>query len=314
MKTNFLLALSYSLLFLLVSGCKLNGDNSAELQQDEQNKLKQYLATNKITQSPTADGLYYIEVAAGKGISPVDTDYALINYNLYLIDGSLVETTDQTLASNNNLLPTTYLAGPKKVAINYLYKGFIEGLSKMKDSVGKANLIVPSKLALGEYSTNLIPSYSTLLMYVELVKVIKDPIADDKASIKKWLDSLSLKPGDTTFVPGIYVKVDSLGSGDSITAYKTVTLQYRGRLLDGRYFSGSASTFYSFSFMTGISSTVPPPSTENIVTHLKKGSVVRAIVPYYWAFGAGGYINSNYQVVIPLYSSLYYEIKITNVQ
>ena len=312
MKTRIFLALFYGLLFMLALGCNV-GDNSAELQKKEQDELKQYIAANKITQSPTADGLYYIEKTAGKGISPVSTDFALINYSIFLIDGTLVETSDHTLAGKNNITPTTYLAGPEKVYVNYLYKGFIEGLCMMKDSGGTANLIVPSKLALDYLSTSSIPSYSTLLITVELVKVIKDPVADDRASINKWLDTLSLKRGDTTFVQGIYVKIDSLGSGDSVTTGNSVTVQYKGRLLDGRYFSNPAKTFDpSFSFTIKTNSVIP--GFEKIVVNLKKGSLVRAIIPYYLAYGAGGLAGSNGQILIPLYSSLYYEIRINDIK
>ena len=88
MKTKILLVLLNCLLFILIVGCTLQGDNSAELQKKEQDNLKQYLAINKITQAPTTDGLYYIEKTVGKGINPTVTDFALVNYSIYLIDGT----------------------------------------------------------------------------------------------------------------------------------------------------------------------------------------------------------------------------------
>jgi FKBP-type peptidyl-prolyl cis-trans isomerase len=82
-------------------------------------------------------------------------------------------------------------------------------------------------------------------------------------------------------------------------------------LLDGRYFSNPAKTFDPLNFTIGSNSVIP--GFEKIITYLKKGSVVRTIIPYYLSYGAGNGIASNGQIAIPLYSSLYYEIKITSV-
>ena len=239
MKTKNLL-FTFILSELLLFSCKIKNDNE-DMQNQEKANLKKYIAANHITATPTADGLYYLELTQGKGTTPVDTDFVLINTTWYIInsDGNttLVGTNDTSLAIKKNILPFVSYKGPLKLYLsNIVVKGLSEALTMMKEG-GLAKLIVPSNLAYNGYGFYDIPPYSSLIINVELVKVIKDPIADDKHFVDQYLDTLQLKESDLT--NGIYLKVDKEGTGDSIESYDIVSFQFKDKALDTAFSIGS---------------------------------------------------------------------------
>ena len=302
------LGISGLILIFTFSGCIK--DNSAQLQRDEQTKLQNYLTVHKITVQPTADGLYYIENKAGTGVTPVLANYIIVEYTNTLIDGTVIETTDSTKAANYNILPIVAYHGPLKIKLsNYWIQGFVEGVSMMKEG-GTAQFIIPSKIAYGAGSSSIIPQYATILSTVELVRVIKDPVADDRASINRWLDSLKIQHGDST-EDGIYLKIDKDTVGDLISSYQTVNIFYSEKLLDGTFISGTHGKT-TYSFIVG-NNTIIPKGFEKAILLLKNGSHARFILPYYMAYGASGYVNGYYQFQVPPYSSTIYDVTITSV-
>jgi FKBP-type peptidyl-prolyl cis-trans isomerase len=311
MKTKILLFTTI-LSGLLLFSCKINNDDE-DLQNQEKANLKKYIAANHITATPTADGLYYLELKQGKGATPVDTDLVLINTTWYIInsDGNttLVGTNDTSLAIKNNLLPFVSYKGPLKLFLsNFGIKGLSEGLAMMKEG-GLVNLIVPSNLAYGGYGFYDIPPYSSLVINVELVKVINDPVADDKHFVDQYLDTLQLKESDLT--NGIYLKVDKEGTGDSIESYDIVSFQFKDKAMDTAFSIGS-SKFINFKYSVDHDTIFR--GLRVAIGMLKKGAEARLILPYNMVKGAGGFVRYPWIVDIPPYTSLFYQLVITDVE
>ncbi len=307
MKTKILLGIISFYGIFLLPGCSIN--DSEDLQNEEQENLSQYIKSHNITVAPTADGLYYIETKTGTGISPVDTDYVLINTTWYLINGNVVQTNDTALASRNGITPFISYKGPVKLYLGYTLPGLQEGICKMKEG-GKARLIVPSKLAYDGYGfTNNIPAYSTLIIDVELVRVIKDPVADDLVFIKRYLDTLQLNQNNLS--DGIYMKIDTVGTGDMPATYDTVIFQYKVKALD-TIFSLGTQKFLSSKYTMGVDSIIP--GLKIAFSKLNKGSEARIIVPYNMAWGSSGYSKYFDVIDVPPYTSVYYQVIINDIR
>jgi FKBP-type peptidyl-prolyl cis-trans isomerase FkpA len=157
-RKNFKMHILFSaaILLLLVVSC----DPSKQYQKDENNSIQNYLNANsslKFVLRPS--GLYYLEVVAGTGDSPVLSDSAFVKYTGKLLSG--------TIFDSNVSTGTLYgfIVGQNIV-------GFDEGVMLMKAG-GKSTLLIPSKLGYGSMgSYPVISGYTPLLFDIELVKVV----------------------------------------------------------------------------------------------------------------------------------------------
>jgi len=139
----------------------------------EQTKLQEYLTANNITQTPTASGLYYIELEKGKGKKAEAGKKVSVNYTGMLIDGKVFDTSVEESAkkagSYNPQRP--YKPLEFQLGAGQMIMGFDEGVALMNIG-GKARLIMPSQLGYGDQGQRgIIPPSATLIFEVELVEM-----------------------------------------------------------------------------------------------------------------------------------------------
>jgi len=143
-----------------------------------------YLNDTKATATETASGLRYKILQTGTGKKPVDGTNVLINYAGYLEDGSLFDSSlesinkeygkfDENRAKQNGYQPFPFPYGKK----DGLIPGFLEGLSLM--NLGdKALIFIPSKLGYGERGAgNVIPPNANIIFEIEMTEA---PVAAPK--------------------------------------------------------------------------------------------------------------------------------------
>ena len=152
------LVLTTVILFLLVS-C----DPSKKYEKAENEAIQNYLKANSTLNFVLQpSGLYYLEVVAGKGISPVTNDSAFVKYTGKFLDGTIFESNASSGTAYGFIVGTRI-------------EGFDEGLTLMKVG-GKSTFLIPSKLAYGSYGSSAansyIGGYTPLLFDVQLVKVV----------------------------------------------------------------------------------------------------------------------------------------------
>ena len=112
---------------------------------------------NKEGVQTTASGLQYKVLKAGTGASPSEQDVVEVNYEGKLIDGEVFD--------------SSYERGePAYFPVAQVVPGFAEGLQLMKEG-GKYELYIPADLGYGETGTPSIPSNSTLIFTVDMIKV-----------------------------------------------------------------------------------------------------------------------------------------------
>jgi FKBP-type peptidyl-prolyl cis-trans isomerase FkpA len=141
----------------------------------QENKVKEeaFLAENsrKDTVIVSETGLQYEILEEGDGPKPSADDIVVVNYEGRLMDGTVFD--------------SSYERGESaEFSLDMVVDGWSEGLQLM--SVGsKYRLIMPSKLAYGEYGAeSVIPPYSPLIFEVELLDIIDYSLEDAEVFIE----------------------------------------------------------------------------------------------------------------------------------
>lgn len=133
--------------------------------------IEEYLVNNNLEANTTDDGIAVVTLEEGDGNFPKAGDLVKVNYAVRLLDGTLIDTSYEALAKENdiyyeerNYAPYEFTLGNREViqgwdlAMPYVSKG------------GKAKLLIPSRHAYGSRNTGgPIPPNSVLVFDVEVV-------------------------------------------------------------------------------------------------------------------------------------------------
>jgi FKBP-type peptidyl-prolyl cis-trans isomerase len=304
---------------LLLTGCVKNDEEEAKKQENE--LIKKYLDEHGISaDTKTEGGIYFVEDVAGTGLSPVKNDYVIINYTGRYLEGNAIhETTYKALESEWPASSTfkDYVYGPVKFQAGYSITGINEGLSLMKEG-GKATMVIPSDKAFEKHYP--------MVYEIELLKVIKDPVAYEDAILTAYLNSIDY--GDTTLYNGIYYNEKPKGHGNSVESGDTVLFWFTGTLVDA--FSGTLAdnrvfdsnfgdteplklVFGKSSALSGVILAIPKGLNTALGT-MRVGSNAKVVLPYTEAFGDKGLINAIYRyTIVPKYQTVVYNIIIEDI-
>lgn len=285
-----------------------------QLSKKEQVDLAKYIADNKITTPPTASGLYYIETKAGKGISPKNGEMVKMHATIKLLDGTKV------FSTYDRGEPVELELGQKMDNA-----GTDEALSMMKPG-GKANLIIPSKLAFGEQGRQgVIGPFTPLCYEIELVSVrskeaYQKEMAAKQQQAQQENDKLKaqesvildkyLKDNKITVKPtasGLYYIETKKGSGAQAVSGKKVKVHYTGKLLNGKKFDSSLDRKKPFEFTLGKGEVIP--GWDEAIAKMKAGGKATLIIPSKLAYGERAMGND-----IPAYSTLVFDVELLEVK
>ena len=129
------------------------------MQKEEASTIAKYIADNKITSKPTADGIYYIETLKGKGENITEGKNVKVMYTGKFTDGNVF---DSNMKPGGQ--PLEFLVGEHK-----MIPGMEKAVVMMKKG-GKGTVIIPSSLAYGNGGGQMKP-YATLIFDIEVVDV-----------------------------------------------------------------------------------------------------------------------------------------------
>lgn len=159
-------------------------DNREAIAKEKEAKQVKIRAQNiakfdslKETSTLTKTGLQYIITTSGKGKTVTSTNKAMVHYAVYFADGTLLETSNEEIAKQNDIFnlqklnagmysPIMAKVGPEDRMID----GFKEGIRLLNEG-DRATLFLPYKLAYGEEGSRGIPPQSDLIFEVEVTSV-----------------------------------------------------------------------------------------------------------------------------------------------
>lgn len=132
------------------------------MKKAEEDKIKEYIVKNNITEKQRASGLYIVLKQAGGGKMPVEGDKVKVHYSVYNLEGELLQ------SSKDKGEPYEFVVGKGMVI-----KAWDEAIVNIKPG-SLVQLIVPSKLAYGSRGSGKdIPPYTPLIFDIELIEVDK---------------------------------------------------------------------------------------------------------------------------------------------
>jgi len=287
---------------ILFPGC--NKDNDQELRDQEMQLLQKYIEENNITQEPTASGLYYIPIEEGTGVQVGSDFYVDFDYDVELLDGTLLYTSNEDLAKEHDLYSTAVLYGPiRLLAGSTGVPGLNEGLLFMKEG-GKARLIMPSSInGFGGIATPLSPAYSTHIYTVDLIHAFNDPESFENDQISQYLADQGITDPFIT-ASGLYYIESQAGEGDLIKDGDEAKVWYTGSFLDGRVFDSNVG---NETMSVTLPATLFIPGWGEAIKLMRNGTRAKVIIPYDLAFGESG------RGSIPPYMTLVFDIEIDDV-
>lgn len=143
----------------------------AKQRETDRGIIEDYLVNNNLEATTTDEGIAVVTLEAGNGEFPQKGDKVKVDYSVRLLDGTLIDTSDEQLARENDLYyeqreyaPYEFTLGNREVI-----EGWDLGIPKV-DKGGKAKLLIPSQYAYGARNDGgPIPPNSVLVFDIEVV-------------------------------------------------------------------------------------------------------------------------------------------------
>jgi len=282
----------------------------AEELKKESEKLESYLEENHISIQPSSSGLIFIPLKEGYGKIPDTGEMCQVYLNVKILDGD-------TLYDNFNGDPIDVEFGK-----SFDTEGFMEGLGMIRVG-GKARLIVPSPIGVGENGKETVPGFSTLIYEVQLAKirtveaVRKEREAKKKEReaaiqhlkeieperIRKYItdNHIEQKPS----VTGLYVIPLYQGKGRKPVNGDVVQLHYSLFSIDGKKIDSSYDRGEPIEVTLGQGQVIS--GWEEGLLQMNEGGKSRLVVPSSLAYGRGS------KGEVQPYSPLIFEIELLKI-
>lgn len=137
---------------------EINPFDLEELAQIDREIIREYVdIQTDMTFDSTESGIFYAIENPGIGDPPTDSSTVTVDYTLYLVDGTLVES-------------TIVKGKPSEFKVADVIKGWNESL-KLLGVTGKGTFVIPSGLGYGLRKVNGLPRNSILVFDIEVLKI-----------------------------------------------------------------------------------------------------------------------------------------------
>ncbi|HEY0057065.1 MAG TPA: FKBP-type peptidyl-prolyl cis-trans isomerase [Pedobacter sp.] len=286
-----------ALIGLFSSGCK---KEYATIEQLDNEQIEAYLKQNNLTAKKSANGTYYVSINRGTGAAVEYTEMVPLIYTFKTVDGQFasVDTFANRYGATGQYLG--YL-GPEGLRI------------AVKDSLkfrgGSMKIIIPSNLAFGRNGNGQVPGNASLEYTVKVLDTAKAKLqAYDQISIDKYKTANNLT-GFTKTAEGVHYKIIEQGTGSPITPDSIISVQFTGRLLNGKVFDEANGTLSRSSVLSE-----RIPGWVKTIPLIQGGGSIRVIIPSGLAYGLAGNRNTfTGTLLVPSASCLDFDIKVLDV-
>lgn len=230
-------------------------------------------------------GLQYFDLSEGSGDIAVTNATATTEYNVWIKTDEGFEYIDSSTGSS----PVEFVIG----AGDSVFPGWEEGVTGMKLG-GKRYLVIPPDLAFGETGNGVIPANSTLVMEIELTKLVLPAVKTEVDESDYTVTESGLKYYDIVE-----------GTGEAAAVGQTVSVQYTGWLEDGTQFDSSLTSGTPFSFTLGQNSVIA--GWEEGLLGMKVGGKRQLVIPASLGYGESGAGS------IPANATLIFEVELVSI-
>ena len=176
-----------------------------------------------------------------------------------------------------------------------------EGMDIVNKIVSKDTIINVSIIREGKPAKNF-NAVKTISTYFESRQIEKKKKIDEE---KKIISNLTSDFNKTE--SGLYYKINKIGIGNEPSVGQTVSVHYKGMLLDKTEFDSSFKRNKPIEFTLGIGQVIP--GWDEGIMLLKKGSSATLIIPPELAYGSSGAGG-----VIPPNATLIFEVELIDVK
>lgn len=281
-KSSFKYTLAILSLVILLGSCEKEYEG---IETIDEAKIKDYIQKNNIPATRDPSGFYYQVLDPGTGGPLLNKDS--IFYTL----------TVKSLTGTSYYAPTTYrLEGTYLGYVNpAAYRTALYSINRG----GKVRLIVPSHLAFGKNGEGSIPPNEVIVVEISVRPETTQHEIDDNI-IKQFFADKGLT-GFTKHPSRVYQNISVVGTGTAISSISTITVKYKGRLLDGTVFDESGST----DLVNALADLIP--GWQKVLVGVTKGTKMRIVIPS--DLGYGKRTDSG----LPINSVLDFDIEIVDV-
>ncbi len=290
---------AYSLLAVsaLLASCQQPGEALIDRKRRENEAdIQAYIASNNISATNLDNGIFFfLTKAIPNAQAPQTGDEVRYHYITRRLDG--VVTSDSTNIAGN--VPASVILAEN--ATTGITLGKYAAILKMREGE-EGSVLVPAYADGGRVGTLELPQYAPVRYDMRIMSVrteseqIRDYIRANNLTVTTITND-SVRVIKTLVQPS-----DSV----AITTGKTVTVNYKGTLLDGTIFENYSTTTRAIT--VGAKQVVV--GLENGLLQLRAGEKAFFIFPSSQGWGATG----NRTLRIPPYSPLLYEVTVVRVQ
>ncbi len=283
------------------------------LKNSEEGRIEEYIQKEKITEGPTASGIYVHFKKKGNGIRPHVGDQVNLHLDIYLIDGSLLYSSRQKGKPWEIILGKRFDTPAASEIISMMSKG------------ATVHAVAPSSMAYGEEGRGtMVPPYTPLLYDIEVLEIIpekelkkvrdaeikKKEIDKEKAKkeepvkIQEYIreNNISEQPRES----GLYFVEQEPGTGPMAENGRKLKVHYTGMLLDGTIFDSSLDRGQPYEFVLGAGRVID--GWDEGLALMRVGGKARLIIPSALAYGPNG------SGAIPPYAPLIFDVELVDME
>jgi FKBP-type peptidyl-prolyl cis-trans isomerase len=256
------------------------------------------------------NGIYYQLHAMGEdSVKARAGDYITVNIAYLTMEDSL------------------FFKGIRKIQVSEpAYEGAIDECFSMLSVGESATFIIPADNFFAVTLQNPLPRFisagSHIRITIEMLEIqSENAYNSEKEAFLSWIEDfgdyekvilkqfIAEEKLDVNPLPsGIYYLILNQGIGKKVETGDTVTVNYEGRFLNGKFFDSTIKRKQPFQFVYGTEWQVIE-GLEEAIGMMREGEKSLFILPSERGFGTGGSTNS----VIPPFTSLIFEVEILKV-
>ncbi|MBO3699385.1 FKBP-type peptidyl-prolyl cis-trans isomerase [Roseivirga sp. E12] len=150
----------------------LERNRVAQAKRDKE-LIEAFVVNNNLEASTTEEGVYYVSLQEGNGVFPKNGDEVFLKYSMSLLDGTLIDTSSEAIARENDMFNPNRVYGPRSFVLGdrEILQGWNIGIPKFSKG-GKGRLLIPSYLAYGTSGFGSQIGPNTVIVFdVELVDI-----------------------------------------------------------------------------------------------------------------------------------------------